>query len=144
MLMWTFDSRQQFIQFYQIHNPKMLDRLDELLDQYAGSEDLLMARLKKKYESKTIDPETSHDEALGSDLDLHVEEEDDEDEELTVAEIATEKKTQETPQTPTRKALGTKKQTTPESATVSRAREQAQAAQQARIEERIQQIRKRK
>jgi hypothetical protein len=52
------DHRQRLIDFYQLHNPSMLPKVDETLLKYAGQEQQLWSNLKAKYNTTSITNKT--------------------------------------------------------------------------------------
>ena len=43
------NTRQRLVQFYQIHDPSKLKKVDKMMDSYAGNEELMFQRLERKY-----------------------------------------------------------------------------------------------
>ncbi|KDO29655.1 hypothetical protein SPRG_05607 [Saprolegnia parasitica CBS 223.65] len=137
--------RKRLVEFYTTYNPDKLDDVDNILRRYRHHEEVLFTRLKKKYilhdliEASDDESDDEHETSTDDEpktLSTPVAKRDSEDNDEEDNEEEDEEPSTPPPSTPQARA-----DTAPR---VRTAMQEVQAAQQARIEERIQQLKKAK
>ncbi|EQC38863.1 hypothetical protein SDRG_03821 [Saprolegnia diclina VS20] len=136
--------RKRLVEFYKTHNPDKLDEVDTILRRYRHHEEVLFTRLKKKYilhdpiDASDEESDDEHETSTDDEPKTSMAQYDSEDDATNEADKDDEPMAPSTPPPSTPQARA---DTAPR---VRTAMQEVQAAQQARIEERIQRLKKAK